>query len=168
MYTCTRIIGIDAGHRIPTHGSKCKHLHGHRYSIEATCQAKELIEEGTQSGMVLDFGFLKDEMMRVIHDPCDHTMMLWIEDPLLAILSFNGTTSLEDLQRFVERKSWHLISQKQVGVLFVMAEIPTAEILAKLWFNNLAPEVTNRSGGKAELVSLKVWETPNCTAVYVP
>ena len=167
MYTCTRKIGLDAGHRIPTHGSKCKNLHGHRYTIEATCQAKELIEEGTQSGMVLDFGFLKDEMMRMIHEPCDHTMMLWIEDPLLKVLEFPNQSE-DNLRKYVEEDGCYWLYQKDVGILFLMAQIPTAENLAKLWFHRLAPEVAKRSGGKAELIRLKVHETPNCSAVYVP
>ena len=63
LYTVARQIGIDAGHRIQTHGSKCRHLHGHRYLIEAVCEAGHLHQGGEQTDMVLDFGFLKEEMM---------------------------------------------------------------------------------------------------------
>ncbi|MEE8246777.1 MAG: 6-carboxytetrahydropterin synthase, partial [Alphaproteobacteria bacterium] len=38
-YTVTRRLEIDAGHRVMTHGSKCRHLHGHRYVVEAVCRA---------------------------------------------------------------------------------------------------------------------------------
>ena len=34
--TCTRRIEFDAAHRVMEHESKCRHLHGHRYAIEAT------------------------------------------------------------------------------------------------------------------------------------
>ena len=34
----TRRIGIDMGHRVPDHGSKCRNPHGHRYEILATCE----------------------------------------------------------------------------------------------------------------------------------
>ncbi len=42
MITCTRRIEFDAAHRILNHESKCKMLHGHRYAIEATFEAKNL------------------------------------------------------------------------------------------------------------------------------
>ncbi|MHB8760606.1 MAG: 6-pyruvoyl trahydropterin synthase family protein, partial [Thiobacillus sp.] len=32
----TRRLEFDAGHRIPNHGSQCRHLHGHRYALEIT------------------------------------------------------------------------------------------------------------------------------------
>ena len=79
-FTITRRIGIDAGHRIATHGSKCRHLHGHRYTIEATCRATVLRSAGEQTDMVLDFGFLKDEMLRHIDVPCDHGLILSVDD----------------------------------------------------------------------------------------
>ena len=37
-----RQIGIDAGHRVMTHGSKCRNMHGHRYTIEAHCQTGQM------------------------------------------------------------------------------------------------------------------------------
>ena len=79
-FTITRRIGIDAGHRIATHGSKCRHLHGHRYTVEATCRAAALHAAGEQTDMVLDFGFLRDEMLKRIDAPCDHGMILSIDD----------------------------------------------------------------------------------------
>ena len=85
-YTATRIIGIDMGHRVMTHGSKCKSLHGHRYQIEATVEADALQTEGVQTGMVMDFGFLKDLMMDTIDRLCDHGMIMSFDDPLLPIL----------------------------------------------------------------------------------
>ena len=32
----TTRLEFDAGHRIPSHKSNCKNLHGHRYCIEVT------------------------------------------------------------------------------------------------------------------------------------
>lgn len=57
-----------------THGSKCRHIHGHRYTIEAICQARDarLHNAGEQTDMVIDSLFLKDEMMSHIDEPCDH------------------------------------------------------------------------------------------------
>ena len=82
-FEVTRRIEIDAGHRVTTHGSKCRNKHGHRYAIEAVVSSEHLGHRGGGKGMVVDFGFLKDCMMRAIHDPCDHAFMVWIEDKKL-------------------------------------------------------------------------------------
>src|SRR5262245_26860983 len=81
-FEITREIGIDAGHRVTWHGSKCRNLHGHRYTVQALGSGP-LGGEGEQLGMVLDFGFLKEEMLAEIDAPCDHGMILWIDDPIL-------------------------------------------------------------------------------------
>lgn len=162
QHTITREIGIDAGHRVTFHGSKCKNLHGHRYTIQATCIGP-LFVEGEQQGMVLDFGFLKEEMMDQIDTPCDHGMTLWIEDPFvdqfvtpeqkscaytdISILGYGGCTS-------------------HFGKLYLVPFVPTAENLAKHWYERLAPRVKERTNGQATIHSVKVWETPNCAASY--
>src|SRR4051812_45172843 len=83
-HTIAREIGIDMGHRVTFHGSKCRNLHGHRYTIQATCRGP-LFVEGEQQGMVLDFGFLKEIMMKEIDEPCDHGMALWVDDPICSL-----------------------------------------------------------------------------------
>ena len=80
-----RQIGIDAGHRVMTHGSKCRNMHGHRYTIEAHCQTdtNKLHNTGEQTDMVIDFSFLKDEMMTHIDEPCDHGFIISVQDEQL-------------------------------------------------------------------------------------
>ena len=163
MYTITRQIGIDMGHRVPTHGSKCKNMHGHRYTIEATCMTQELIGEGVQTGMVLDFGFLKEEMMANIDHPCDHGTIFWIGDELLLKLSISRRQIHED----IAHQGFHGPTTEASGwKLYIVPFIPTAENLARHWFQRLAPRVKIQSQGQSELLEVKVWETPNCTAVY--
>lgn len=144
-YRITRQIGIDAGHRVTNHHSGCKNLHGHRYTIEATVEGV-LAQSGSQEGMAggLDFSFLKEEMMREIHEPCDHGLILWIKDPFCSLLS-----TLE-------------------SKLYFMDKVPTAENLAEHWGRRLVPRVVERSGGQARLVGLRVHETPNCFADWYP
>src|SRR4051812_9687285 len=81
-HTATREIGIDMGHRVTNHGSKCRNVHGHRYTIEATITG-DLIPDGASEGMVMDFSFLKEEMMREIDEYCDHALCLWVKDPIV-------------------------------------------------------------------------------------
>lgn len=170
-YTVTRRIEIDAGHRIHEHGSKCRHLHGHRYVIEATCGAGRLHERGEQSGMVLDFGFLKDEMLRLIDTPCDHGFLISIEDTeLLAMLApADSAPWMDGLRRQIQAQGYAENSDNRLDTkLYLIAAPPTAEVLARHWFERLAPAVVSRSSGLAELVELTVHETPNCVARYRP
>ena len=52
----TRRLEFDAGHRIPNHDSRCRHLHGHRYAIEVTVSGDIVTAEGdAEQGMVTDF-----------------------------------------------------------------------------------------------------------------
>jgi len=172
-FTITRRIGIDAGHRIATHGSKCRHLHGHRYTIEATCQAGELRASGEQTDMVLDFGFLKDEMLKHIDVPCDHGMILSIDDAdMLSLFCPDGETF----------GAWHaalgakVVANGYVATgacrfgqkLYAIVPQPTAECLARHWFDVLAPAVRDRSESHAELIQVRVEETPNCWATFGP
>lgn len=148
IYTATRQIGIDAAHRVPTHGSKCRNLHGHRYCIEATVHCQILNPEGEQKDMAIDFGFLKEVMMHRIDEPCDHGLMLWEQDPIVpTILEMMGDS---------------LPQQK----LALLPFIPTAERLAQFWFHLMQNDVRIRSEGVAELFQLRVYETPNCWADY--
>ena len=78
-YKITKYIEIDSGHRIPEHDSKCRNLHGHRYKVEAELLADNLIQSGSESGMVKDFGFLKECLINAVQ-PMDHTLMLYSKD----------------------------------------------------------------------------------------
>lgn len=141
-FRITRKIELDAAHRVSSHGSKCQHVHGHRYTVEATCEG-DLIPEGEMNaGMVFDFGFLKEIMMDLVHAPADHAMIAWNNDP------------------------WLVRFQGCCGKLLVIPYIPTAENLARYWFDKLVKDVDAAMGDAGRLTSLRVYETPNCWADY--
>lgn len=50
-------VQFDAGHRVPSHASKCRNPHGHRYRVVAYCVG-DVVEDGgsADDGMVVDFG----------------------------------------------------------------------------------------------------------------
>ena len=172
-YSVTRKIGIDAGHRIMTYGSKCNHPHGHHYTVEATCVAKgeRLHDHGEQKDMVLDFGFLKDEMLRHIASPCDHGFIVSLADRELLEMFAPSDVALE---MWLEEVASHVrdfgdcVTMKcRLGAkIYVVPFQPTAECLARHWFGCLAPAVCQRSNGGAQLTKVTVWETPNCMADY--
>lgn len=166
QHLITREIGIDMGHRVTYHGSKCRNLHGHRYKVIATCVGP-LFESGEQEGMVLDFGFLKEEMMNEIDAPCDHGTCLWIEDPVLDLLLKLNPEQLQlsSIARTVESDSYWL-GFLPTGKTYIVPFVPTAENLAKHWYDRLLPRILERTNGKASLARIDVWETPNCSASY--
>lgn len=172
-FAITRKIEIDAGHRIASHGSKCRHLHGHRYGIEARCKtvSGQLIGEGEQAGMILDFGFLKEEMVRIIDAPCDHGLIVAISDDELVTMfapaGMDPQAWKADLAGDIARQGFAERTRARMQQkLYVVPFPPTAECLAKHWFERLSPAVAQRSNGLAQLVGLTVWETPNCRADY--
>lgn len=169
----TRRLEIDAGHRLMTHGSKCRNLHGHRYAIEATVSSQDaaLHQSGEQTGMVLDFGFLKEEMMTVIDDGCDHGFICCVDD--LEVLTMFAPPDLpfadweQSLRTAVARDGYWAGRQTRLqSKLYVVPFQPTAEELARHWFHRLKDRVQDRSQGLARIRRLRVYETPNCYADY--
>lgn len=140
MVQITRRYEIDAGHRVPGHGGKCRHLHGHRYVVEATA-AGPVAPDGLEgeSGMVLDFGGLK-EALAVVVGPCDHRLLLWRDDPIVQPLI--AAVHDDDTGRML------------------LPVVPTAERLAELWGEAVASMLIR----PVQLVRLRVYETPNCWA----
>lgn len=155
MYSITRKIEIDAGHRIPFHDSKCRRLHGHRYVIEATAEARQTVsygdgEEESSAGMLVDFGDLKRVLMSEIDSRFDHRTMVWEDDPLWGYLGD--------------------VAEKEAAGFVYVPCIPTAEELARYWFGLVDAKLRGlfhqRMAEGLKLVALTVWETPNCWATY--
>lgn len=142
----TKEIGIDMGHTVTNHNSKCKHLHGHRYRIICTVDDK-LITEGAAEGMVIDFSDLKKAMMDVLDAPYDHAFVIWEEDP-----------RKDALQK--AHMSWH----NDVNKFQVVPFVPTAENLSKMWYNELKQELTDNYDIK--LYQIEVYETPTSSVIY--
>lgn len=165
-FQITREIGIDMGHRVTHHGSKCRNLHGHRYTIQATVTGT-LFTAGEQEGMVLDYGFLKELMMLTIDHHCDHGMCLWEQDPWVQKLVGDA----KDWETKASGAQYDAITLSSKGSnlggkYYIVPFVPTAENLAKHWFERLEPLVVSRTKGQGVLQSVRVWETPNCQAIY--
>jgi 6-pyruvoyltetrahydropterin/6-carboxytetrahydropterin synthase len=139
----TRRLEFDSGHRIPNHDGQCRHLHGHRYAIEVTLTG-EVVEQPGQAddGMVLDFGDIKRLTNQYVVDLWDHAFLVAKED--------------EGLVAFLAS----LPNHKTV----VMEHVPTVENLANAAFTILQPVFSQAFGGRLELSSLRLYETPNCWA----
>jgi 6-pyruvoyltetrahydropterin/6-carboxytetrahydropterin synthase len=117
--------------------------------------------------MVLDFGFLKEEMMNEIDAPCDHGTCLWVKDPVLhALLGLNPEQTMLPLIEQSVHSNGYWLGLLPTGKTYVVPFVPTAENLAKHWYDRLLPRIVERTDGKASLARVDVWETPNCSASY--
>jgi len=139
----TRRLEFDAGHRIPQHGSQCRNLHGHRYVIEVSLVGDTVADAGAANeGMVLDFSDIKTLVN-------EHIVLRWDH----AFLVYEGDSVVRE---FLESLPGH----KTV----VVPMIPTAENLARLAFNTLAPLFEARYQDRLRLDRVRLYETPNCWA----
>lgn len=139
----TRRLEFDAGHRIPDHLSRCRHLHGHRYAIEITLSGTILRGGRTpREGMVMDFADVKSLAWNHLVERWDHAFLVWREDVEL----------LELLARLPGHKT------------VVLDVVPTAENLAEVAFAVFDKVYRDTYGNRLRLERVRLYETPNCWA----
>lgn len=139
----TRRLEFDAGHRIPSHESRCQHLHGHRYALEVTLSGNVVSAEGKpDQGMVADFAAVKRIAVRHLVDGWDHAFLVYrADDKVVAFLRTmpNHKTVLFDAP-------------------------PTAEHLAAVAFRVLDKAYREEYADQLTLERVRIYETPNCWA----
>lgn len=142
MQITTRL-EFDAGHRIPSHKSQCRNLHGHRYAIEITLSGDIIRQEGaSDNGMVMDFSDVKAIARKCVVDVWDHAFLVYKGD----------TAVLEFLESLPDHKT------------VVMESIPTAENMAAEAFRILHAQYHDTYGTHLKLERVRLYETPNSWA----
>jgi 6-pyruvoyltetrahydropterin/6-carboxytetrahydropterin synthase len=141
FFRVTKEIEFDTGHRVPLHESKCRNPHGHRYKVKANVVGP-IKSAGSETGMVVDFGYIKRLLTTDVHDVYDHGFVVQSTDT--------------DLCNFLLDSDWNVV---------VVEFAPTAENLAKEIYDNLAAKVM-AMGPDVFLESIEVYETPTSVAVY--
>jgi 6-pyruvoyltetrahydropterin/6-carboxytetrahydropterin synthase len=142
MHITTRL-EFDAGHRIPSHKSQCRNLHGHRYAIEITLSGDIILQEGiSENGMVMDFSDVKAIARRAVVDVWDHAFLVYRGDQVI----------LDFLRTLPEHKT------------VVMETVPTAENMAAEAFRILQAEYRDTYGNHLKLERVRLYETPNSWA----
>ena len=147
----TRKLKFEAGHRIPRHESKCKHLHGHSYVVHVTVEplAADIENCGLDDlGRVLDFGILKSRLQTWLDESMDHTFLLDAADAQ-ARRAFELFNSLEP--EGGERQK-----------VYFLPYPPTAENIAR----HLAVDVFPALVPEVNVMRVTVRETENCNATY--
>ena len=142
MQITTRL-EFDAGHRIPSHKSQCRNLHGHRYAIEITLSGDIIKNESvSDDGMVMDFSDVKAIARSVVVDVWDHAFLVYQGDH--EVLSFLNS----------------LPNHKTV----VMSTVPTAENMAAEALKLLSNAYQDTYGNHLKLERVRLYETPNSWA----
>jgi len=139
----TKRVEFDAGHRIPSHGSKCRHFHGHRWVLEVTVSGEvRPVTGASDDGMVLDFGCVKKMMVELIHDRFDHAFIVYQGDDIaLAALACLGSEHHTE----------------------VVPVVPTSENLAAFFFEILEQHIA-ANYPTIQLDKVALYETPNSRA----
>ena len=142
-------IEFDAGHRVQSHGSKCRNPHGHRYRVRVTCEGRIVNDPGSEDdGMLVDFGDLKTLMTTHVHDVLDHGFVVEASDSLYQVLDGGCPGQTEP---------WRVI---------VFSYPPTAENFARWCWKQLEEPISNRFRDGLQLVEVAVWETPTSVAYF--
>lgn len=149
FYEVTRRIEWDMAHRIPLHGGKCQHLHGHRYVAEVSCRSGELDEMGA----VVDFGLIKQLVGTWVDENWDHNTCY-----------YGGDAYMEALDR-AHSEFWAKSQEGPEREWYVMGSAPTAENLAERLYG-VAKKLLAEHG--IQVVRIDLWETPNCRASFEP
>jgi len=139
----TRSIEFPMGHRLQAHGGLCRYVHGHNYKVAVTIEAERLDVQG----MVIDFSDLKVEM-DALFKKYDHALILQEFDPLYSF----ARNSLES-------------NAFGLGRIIPMTAPPTAENLARLWFQQLDTMIGDAARG-VFVKSVTVHESANTSATY--
>lgn len=139
MQITTRL-EFDAGHRIPSHKSQCKNLHGHRYAIEITLSGDIITQaDASEHGMVMDFSDVKSIAKSAVVDVWDHAFLVYQHD--VEVLNFLNT----------------LANHKTV----IFPTVPTAENMANEAFKILKSKYQDTYGTHLKLEKVRLYETPN-------
>ncbi|MES2579215.1 MAG: 6-carboxytetrahydropterin synthase QueD [Pseudomonadota bacterium] len=142
MQITTRL-EFDAGHRIPSHKSQCRNLHGHRYTLEITLSGDIISQDNvSESGMVMDFSDVKRIARESVVDVWDHAFLVFKDD--LEVLNFLNS----------------LLNHKTV----VFSTVPTAENMAAEAFKILKNQYKDIYGNHLKLERVRLYETPNSWA----
>lgn len=142
MQITTRL-EFDAGHRIPSHKSQCRNLHGHRYAMEITLSGNIIeLENASDNGMVMDFSDVKAIAKRCVVDLWDHAFLVYKND----------TVVLDFLRSLPDHKT------------VVFNSVPTAENMASEAFNILKAQYLDIYGTHLKLERVRLYETPNSWA----
>ena len=73
----TKEFKFDTAHALKDYDGKCRNLHGHSYKFYVTVKGQPVAEEvSPKTGMVMDFGDLKNIVNQEVVEKLDHAVVL--------------------------------------------------------------------------------------------
>lgn len=157
----SRRFEIDAGHRLMNHAGKCKNYHGHRYVIEVFFKAPTL---DPATGMVIDFGVVKDLIGTWLDEHWDHGMILQRGDEMIRFL-YDQIPNHLDMSEEEQAKDLEKLKVLTNPKVFVIDEPPTVENLVRI-VHRQARRLLQQMGLPVTVPKVVMWETPNCKAEF--
>ncbi len=139
-------LGFSAAHFLVSH-EKCGRLHGHNYRVRVAARG-----EPNESGMVIDFGVLMEEALKVCRE-IDQKVILAADSPDIQVLRAGDET------RVLLPGREYVLPSSDVVALPIRAS--TAEMIAEYFCRRISEKV---SGVKW----VEVEESPGSAARYVP
>jgi 6-pyruvoyltetrahydropterin/6-carboxytetrahydropterin synthase len=115
------------------------------------------MEEGSATGMVLDFGDVKQILTEHVHDILDHGFIVYERD--YDMMHAFGYAVDPEPSYVTDDRGWKII---------LFPYVPTAENIARWVFDQIKLPINNAYNDMAYLDAVKVWETPSSTAIYTP
>lgn len=91
----TKRFRFDAAHFLEHHDGKCVNIHGHTYTLDVTIEGEyqQITPQNPSSGMIMDFGALKEIVKANVLDGMDHELLndhfLYPTAEVLAVSIFN-------------------------------------------------------------------------------
>lgn len=142
----TKEITFDCAHMLSGHRGKCANLHGHTYKVQVAVVGIPKRDEGSDYGMVIDFGDLKDVLQSCIVDKFDHAIIFSAE-------SFRNEAE-EELFEWARKYNmrYHIMNERTTSE--TMAHEMQLDIQLALSQINII----------FEQVHVRVWETPTSFA----
>lgn len=137
MYVLKTNASFDSAHFLKGYEGKCSNIHGHRWKVAVEVGSEELVSEGTNRGMIVDFSKLKDDLGSIA-DYLDHSLII-------------EKGSLKE-------KTLEVLKEEDFRIIEVDFR-PTAENFAKYFYDKM------KAFGY-HVLETTVYETPNNCASY--
>jgi 6-pyruvoyltetrahydropterin/6-carboxytetrahydropterin synthase len=131
----TKIFHFDTGHALAGYDGKCRHVHGHSYTLEVTVIGKPIDDPNhVKYGMVIDFGDLKKIVKKYVVDEYDHALVL------------NKNTSYKEIGDFLMERGHHIL---------LVDFQPTGEMMVQ----DMAKRIMKHLPENLNLKRIKLYET---------
>lgn len=140
----TKEFNFCCSHMLSDYDGKCSNLHGHNYKMEVTLEG-ELLKEGNERSMVMDFGTLKS-MVNDMIEPWDHALIIDTTDP-----------KQNKLSKFMK-------DEKLTERIYYIGFRSTAENMVNIFLQCLKTDIQDRSIKNIKSITIKLWETPTSFA----